>query len=301
MLLQALLEQERNDTSPGQVPSGLAMNAYAGSIPLTREQSREAGILGEADRRYLQNREDERKRMGAMEDAKAEASIRGFETRRGVAEGVGTLEDSPAPGQMRTIRRFGTSSQAVDPEAAMTPEQKAKLDPRVLAAEVAAQADRDVAGMKAKPAGSSYSSEKNRRTINAVQDLTKRVSEWTTGYGSLLSSVPRSDARNFAADLDTLKGQVAFGELQAMRDASKTGGALGQVAIRELDLLQSSLGALDQGQSPANMLKNLRQIEDSINRFQDEADRLSSASQPPGGGATADDPYEAYQRRRGGR
>jgi hypothetical protein len=45
-----------------------------------------------------------------------------------------------------------------------------------------------------------------------------------------------------------------------MRDASPTGGALGQVAIQELVALQSTVGSLDIQQSPAQLRKNLNKV-----------------------------------------
>src|SRR3546814_20638654 len=43
----------------------------------------------------------------------------------------------------------------------------------------------------------------------------------------------------------SLKSQIACSVRQAMRDASKTGGALGAVSEKELSLLQNNLAALD--------------------------------------------------------
>lgn len=115
---------------------------------------------------------------------------------------------------------------------------------------------------------SPYSVERATRTIESVNELIGKVSRWNTGAGSLLSSIPESDARNFKAELDTLKANIAFNELTAMREASKTGGALGQVAVRELELLQSALGALDTGQSPANMKTQLQKVRTGVVRWQ---------------------------------
>jgi len=50
--------------------------------------------------------------------------------------------------------------------------------------------------------------------------------------------------------------------LQAMRDSSPTGGALGQVTELELKLLQSSLAALDQGMSPERFREQLMIVRD---------------------------------------
>jgi hypothetical protein len=114
---------------------------------------------------------------------------------------------------------------------------------------------------------SAYRSERVDRILQSVDQLAKRVDATTVGLGSLTGAVPGTPARNFRADLDTLKANIAFGELQAMREASKTGGALGQIAIRELELLESTLGALDQGQGPNNFKKNLQKIKASLSRW----------------------------------
>jgi len=121
------------------------------------------------------------------------------------------------------------------------------------------------------------------RNISSVDDLMTRVTPWTSGYGSLLSVLPTSDARDFQADLNTLKANIAFGELTAMREASKTGGALGAVSEKELMLLESALGALDTGQSGANLTKNLQQIKDSIQRWQTAQGQYGGTSGGTGG------------------
>ncbi len=127
---------------------------------------------------------------------------------------------------------------------------------------------------------SPYASERAARTVQSVDELLGQVNNWTTGAGSLLSSVPMSDARNFKGQLDTLKANIAFNELTAMREASKTGGALGQVSNIELGLLQSALGALDQGLSPADLKIQLNKIKGSVERWQ-------KAVAAGGGGGTA--------------
>lgn len=116
-------------------------------------------------------------------------------------------------------------------------------------------------------AQSSYVDETSNRTLAAVKNLKNQVNNWTAGMGSTLASIPGSQARNFKAQLDTLKANIAFGELTKMREASKTGGALGQVSDREEQLLSSVLGSLDPGQSPDVLRGQLQQIEDSLTRF----------------------------------
>ena len=55
-----------------------------------------------------------------------------------------------------------------------------------------------------------------------------------------------------------------------MRDASPTGGALGQVSERELDFLQSASGALDIGMSEDNLINSLAEIKKSLERLNKE-------------------------------
>src|SRR3990167_7181456 len=124
-----------------------------------------------------------------------------------------------------------------------------------------------------------YQKERQIRTLQSVDELRQRVNFQTVGVGSLGRFVPASLPRNFRTDLDTLKATIAFGELTAMREASKTGGALGQVSNIELGLLESALGGLDQGQSPANFRKNLNKIEASIKRWQGAANAVSEEDQ----------------------
>ena len=116
-------------------------------------------------------------------------------------------------------------------------------------------------------AANDYTTERAYRTVQSVNELEQKVSNWTTGPGSLLNRVPGTDATDFAAELDTLKASIAFWELSAMRAASKTGGALGQVSDRETALLSSALGALDVRQSPANIRSQLRKIRESVQRW----------------------------------
>jgi hypothetical protein len=118
---------------------------------------------------------------------------------------------------------------------------------------------------------SPYASERNARTSSAVDDIIGEVSGWTAGYGGLLSNLPQTGARQLRGKLDTLRANIAFNELAAMREASKTGGALGSVAVRELDLLQNSLGNLDQLQDPTALVAELTKIKESAERWRQAA------------------------------
>jgi hypothetical protein len=82
----------------------------------------------------------------------------------------------------------------------------------------------------------------------------------TGGIGQLLSRVPGTEPHNIAKSLDSVKANIGFERLNAMRAASPTGGALGNVTERELALLTSAAGNLEQSQTPAQFKRNLERL-----------------------------------------
>lgn len=83
----------------------------------------------------------------------------------------------------------------------------------------------------------------------------------TTSIGGAASQgIPGTPAYNVAALLTTVRANAGFDKLQAMRAASPTGGALGQVSNFENELLQSVIGNLDLGQSPDQLKFNLQRV-----------------------------------------
>lgn len=129
-----------------------------------------------------------------------------------------------------------------------------------------------VSGDGAGQAVSQYQLDANERILTSVDELAGKVSNSTVGLGgAAFRQVPGTPAADFSANLDTLKANIAFGALQAMRDASKTGGALGQVSEKELALLEATLGGLNLNQSPESFKANLEKIKGSIERFNQAA------------------------------
>lgn len=81
-----------------------------------------------------------------------------------------------------------------------------------------------------------------------------------TGIPGALPNIPGGGGADAQAKLETMKSQVGFAVLQAMREASKTGGALGQVSEKENVYLQQNLAALQNSQSETEFRKNLDKI-----------------------------------------
>lgn len=88
-----------------------------------------------------------------------------------------------------------------------------------------------------------------------------------TGFGSLFKYIPGSDAKALSTMLQTIKSNIGFDKLQAMREASPTGGALGQVSERELADLQAVFGSLDQAQTSEQLMYNLQRLRVEYNNI----------------------------------
>jgi hypothetical protein len=190
------------------------------------------------------------------------------------ADVEGVMGDAdPVARRVITLRRAGVNAPRGDVMTAG--ERQSELDAETNADirrdRARQQAERDFserAGAGGQPAvASAYTSERNARTMSAAKALRDKVSGWTTGAGSLLSALPATDATDFAAELNTLKSNIAFNELAEMRAASKTGGALGAVSEKEMALLESALGALNPRQSSEQFRAQLDQIIGSLERF----------------------------------
>jgi hypothetical protein len=123
------------------------------------------------------------------------------------------------------------------------------------------------------------------RIIKEVGEARDKVSGFTAGLGSYLSVLPLTEAKDLSKRLTTIKANLGFDRLQQMRDASPTGGALGQVAVQELIALQSTIASLDQDQSPAQLKQALDKIETSYANWRNvvrQAGKATVSTQPSG-------------------
>lgn len=119
--------------------------------------------------------------------------------------------------------------------------------------------------------------EKAKRAKQSVQDSADLVSQdidrslkildndgyfnpatgWT---GNVAAHYPGSNAAKLRANLETIKANIAFDKLQAMRASSPTGGALGSVTDRDLALLTSTLGSVETAQGEGQLRYNLNRL-----------------------------------------
>lgn len=106
--------------------------------------------------------------------------------------------------------------------------------------------------------------QRSERLLETVNSLEDRVGVMTTGpVGAATDWVPGSPSRDFAADVDTVKANIGFDELDRMRRESPTGGALGQVSEREIAFLQSVIANLENSQSPEQFRRNLQKVKEA--------------------------------------
>jgi hypothetical protein len=104
------------------------------------------------------------------------------------------------------------------------------------------------------------------RTINQIRSIYKGISPGVGGLANWLSYIPGSDASDVEKLTKTLQGNIAFKKLADMKAASPTGGALGAISERELDLLASNLGSIDPSLSFFLFKQNLDEIENIASR-----------------------------------
>jgi hypothetical protein len=133
--------------------------------------------------------------------------------------------------------------------------------------------------------------------VEDIDTALKQAGPWTTGFaGSVGKFVAGSPQSDLAFSLQSIEANLAFDKLQAIRDASPTGGALGAITERELDLLKSTWGSIAQAQSQEQFmtrLQRLKQIKAQYavlkeRAYEEDKRRFGPAAVPnPNGGQAA--------------
>lgn len=101
------------------------------------------------------------------------------------------------------------------------------------------------------------------RGIEVLQQNMDRKYIPTTAAGSLATIarfIPTTDADTLEKFADSVKSNISIDELQAMRESSPTGGALGQVPVQQQEYLMQLLGSLDVTQKPEVLMDNMKRI-----------------------------------------
>ena len=106
-----------------------------------------------------------------------------------------------------------------------------------------------------------------RDTVNSIKEILKggSILPKTGPAAGAVTKIPLipADAKRIEKKLKTLESLVGFGELQTMRNNSKTGGAVGNLSEREFSNLASVLGNLDITNEEIDLEATLDSILDS--------------------------------------
>lgn len=145
------------------------------------------------------------------------------------------------------------------------------------------------------------------RELRGVLDKINQVDEQARGGwfdtgrpGAFVRALPDfvsagSDAYDLSKNITTIDAAAAFNALAEMRANSPTGGALGNVTEKELDLLKASVANLDPNQSEGQFLKNLDEARSryinmlrrldpaAADEFANKGGSASDPAAPPGG------------------
>ena len=107
----------------------------------------------------------------------------------------------------------------------------------------------------------------------AVENAMEFLESNTTAgaIGGTLNWIPGTDMFALGLTLDTLKANLGFDRLQRMRNASPTGGALGQVSDNEIRFLVRAAGAIEQGLPPHILRERLGYLLEEYKGFRDSA------------------------------
>lgn len=109
-----------------------------------------------------------------------------------------------------------------------------------------------------------------------------------TGVRGMIPNLPGTKAADAEAERTTLLAKTAFATLQDMRNASKSGGALGAIAVQELVMLQNAVVALEKSQGTDQFKANLGRLQEQVAKTKDRVqaaynDHWNRSGSPPQG------------------
>ncbi len=113
-------------------------------------------------------------------------------------------------------------------------------------------------------------SEFNYDNVTNEIDRAIELTDYTTAGvgGAVLRELPMTSARTLNNAITMVKSNLGFDRIQQMREESKTGGALGAVTEKEIDLLQSTVQRLDQLTDPAELRRALKVVKEQYIKVQ---------------------------------
>ncbi len=107
-------------------------------------------------------------------------------------------------------------------------------------------------------------------SIGTIDEINKAMALSTnlnTGWTGLAAAfVAGTDAYKLATHIKSIVAHFTSTKLRQIRDASKTGGGVGNASDADMTLLGKSITAVEQGLRAKNLLENLNKVKDSYRR-----------------------------------
>jgi len=97
--------------------------------------------------------------------------------------------------------------------------------------------------------------------------------------GAVASFIPGTNRVDAESLFETVTANIGFDKLQAMREASPTGGALGAISDRELSNLQAVMGSLQLSQSEEQLLQNINRLNGVYKKILKKAEAYPNAGE----------------------
>ncbi len=191
---------------------------------------------------------------------------------------------APSGGPMAALGQFAPPPQAATRPAAVPAPAGTRMAVRPI--EGSPQATQLAEASATRAAATTRRIESADVAIQSLDEVLQRVSPLSIGVGSLLKVVPSTDAANIRALLKNVQASTAFNELKDLKEDKTT---LGQVAVKEIELLQNAATALDMEMSPELFKEQALKLKA---RFETTKRRLMLLDEERRQGRTA--PSDAY-------
>jgi flagellum-specific peptidoglycan hydrolase FlgJ len=105
--------------------------------------------------------------------------------------------------------------------------------------------------------------DQNMMDLYFLEDRTKDMAEGVTGAAGRIvaEKIPATQQAENKAVIDRISSRLTLGSLQAIREASPTGGSLGNVSDKDIQILKDSATSLRNAQSPAEFQRELIRLQ----------------------------------------
>jgi multidrug efflux pump subunit AcrA (membrane-fusion protein) len=213
--------------------------------------------------------------------AKATPKQREAVGKAAVAEAEGNVAPAAAAADVSQTQASAASSRAtagrIETLTPLEAEDK-QLDIQAKADKAAREAAARAAAARAK---ATQAQERINTVLEKLAQARRLVSNFSTGYGSLLSGLPTTDARSLKGILGpegTIGSQILLRTMDELRQGSAAGATgLGAMDRNENATLKSSISSLDLGRSPEEVLQSINEILTSVkSRYSSVSFRLKT-------------------------